>query len=186
MLAGVGAAVTRPYTAETVWDVLQQASPALDGHARVTFGPIELDARAYAVRVNGERIADLLLKEFEVLRTLMYHAPKCSPTVSPGSRMGGAGRGAARQHHRGPCRQAAEPTPGSRPVGSGAAGTPDPGLGTASRPRSAVPCGTGPPGRTTRSTTRSDHCRDGMDPHARAVGDVLFRESMGAGGRTHT
>ena len=32
--------------------------------------------RAYAVRVNGERIADLPLKEFEVLRTLMYHAPE--------------------------------------------------------------------------------------------------------------
>ena len=76
MLAGVGAAVTRPYTSETVWDVLQQASPALDGVARMAFGPIELDARAYAVRVNGERIADLPLKEFEVLRTLMCHAPE--------------------------------------------------------------------------------------------------------------
>ncbi len=76
MLAGVGAAVTRPYTAGTVWDVLQRASPALDGHARVTFGPIELDGRAYAVRIDGERIADLPLKEFEVLRTLMYHAPE--------------------------------------------------------------------------------------------------------------
>ena len=75
MLAGVGAAVTRPYTAETVWDVLQQAGPALDG-ARVIFGPIELEGRAYAVRIDGERIADLPLKEFEVLRTLMYHAPE--------------------------------------------------------------------------------------------------------------
>jgi DNA-binding response OmpR family regulator len=76
MLAGAGAAVIHPYTADTVWEVLQQASHALDGHARVTFGPIELDARAYAVRVKGERIADLPLKEFEVLRTLMYRAPE--------------------------------------------------------------------------------------------------------------
>jgi hypothetical protein len=30
---------------------------------RRTFGPIEPDARAYAVRVNGERISDLPLKE---------------------------------------------------------------------------------------------------------------------------
>jgi DNA-binding response OmpR family regulator len=76
MLAGAGAAVTRPYTAETVWDVLQKSGHALDGHARVTFGPLELDARAYTVRVDGERIADLPLKEFEVLRTLMHRAPE--------------------------------------------------------------------------------------------------------------
>jgi DNA-binding response OmpR family regulator len=76
LLAGAGAAVTRPYTAESVWEVLQKSSHALDDHARVTFGPIELDARAYTVRVDGERIADLPLKEFDVLRTLMYRAPE--------------------------------------------------------------------------------------------------------------
>ena len=75
MLAGAGAAVTRPYSAETVWHVLQKSNHALDGHARVTFGPLELDARAYTVRVDGERMADLPLKEFEVLRTLMHRAP---------------------------------------------------------------------------------------------------------------
>ena len=75
MLAGAGAAVTRPYTAETLWRVLQQSNHALDDHARVTFGPVELDARAYTVRIHGERLADLPLKEFELLRALMYRAP---------------------------------------------------------------------------------------------------------------
>jgi len=41
----------------------------------VVVGPIELDATAYSVRVDGERIADLPLKEFELLRTLMLRAP---------------------------------------------------------------------------------------------------------------
>jgi DNA-binding response OmpR family regulator len=76
LLAGAGAAVTRPYTAETLWRVLQQSNHALDDHARVSFGPLELDARAYTVHVNGERIADLPLKEFELLRALIYRAPE--------------------------------------------------------------------------------------------------------------
>jgi two-component system, OmpR family, response regulator len=76
ILAGAGAVVTRPYTAEAVWEVLQRYRRSLDDHARVSFGPIELDARAYIVRVNGERVADLPLKEFELLRTLMYRAPE--------------------------------------------------------------------------------------------------------------
>ena len=37
----------------------------------VSFGPIELDARTFTVRVRGERIQDLPLKEFELLRALM-------------------------------------------------------------------------------------------------------------------
>ena len=44
-------------------------------HARVEVGPIELDASAFTVRVNGQRIADLPLKEFELLRELMLHSP---------------------------------------------------------------------------------------------------------------
>lgn len=76
ILAGAAAVVSVPYTADIIWDVLQRSSHALDDHARVSFGPIELDAPAYLVRVNGERIADLPLKEFELLRTLMYRAPE--------------------------------------------------------------------------------------------------------------
>lgn len=76
ILAGAGAVVTRPYSFDALWDVLQRYNHILDDHARVTFGPIELDARAYTVRVHGERIPDLPLKEFELLRTLMYRAPE--------------------------------------------------------------------------------------------------------------
>ena len=76
MLAGASAAVSRPYTADAVWDVWSRSTQPPDGQVRITYGPIELDARAYTVRINGERIADLPLKEFEMLRTLMYCAPR--------------------------------------------------------------------------------------------------------------
>lgn len=76
LLAGAAAAVTRPYDAATLWDLLGKSANGLDDHAKVTFGPIELDARAYIVRVNGERIDDLPLKEFEMLRAFMYAAPE--------------------------------------------------------------------------------------------------------------
>ncbi|CUR54614.1 putative Response regulator receiver protein [metagenome] len=76
MLAGAAAGMTRPYTAMTVWELLKNSSHALDGQARVSYGPIELDSLAYTVRVHGERIGDLPLKEFELLRTLMYRAPE--------------------------------------------------------------------------------------------------------------
>lgn len=76
ILAGAGAVLARPYTADAVWEVLRRFSHTLDDHARVSFGPIELDTRAYVVRVRGERLADLPLKEFELLRTLMYRAPE--------------------------------------------------------------------------------------------------------------
>lgn len=76
MLAGVTGAVTRPYTATSVWDLLDETSHALDEHIRVRFGRIELDARAYTVTVDGLRIPDLPLKEFELLRLLMYRAPE--------------------------------------------------------------------------------------------------------------
>ncbi len=76
MLAGVRAAVERPYAASTIWDLLQGSAHALDDYACVTFGPIELDARAYTVRLHGQRIPDLPLKEFEMLRALLYRAPE--------------------------------------------------------------------------------------------------------------
>jgi DNA-binding response OmpR family regulator len=76
MLAGAGAVVTRPYGGKAVWEVMQRSRHPLDDQARVSFGPIELDARSYSVRVDGERIADLPLKEFELLRVLLCRAPE--------------------------------------------------------------------------------------------------------------
>ncbi len=68
--------VERPYDAASVWDLLQSSGHAMEDHAMVAFGPIELDARAFTVRVRGERIQDLPLKEFELLRALMHQAPE--------------------------------------------------------------------------------------------------------------
>lgn len=76
ILAGASAVVARPYRAPEVWGVLQRYRHALDHHARFSLGPIELDARAYTVRVDGARIPDLPLKEFELLRVLLHRAPE--------------------------------------------------------------------------------------------------------------
>ena len=118
MLAGVRAAVTRPYTAETAWDVLQQASPALDGHARVTFGG-ELRAAVWGSRAEGPPA-----------NTIAVHVGRLRNRL----------QGVARIR---------------RIRGRGSSLT----LASAPRPArgSALPSGTGPPGRTTRPTTRSDH-----------------------------
>ena len=75
MLAGASAVVTRPYSPAQLWELLSRSPRALDEHARVRAGEIELDASAYTVSVRGLRIADLPLKEFELLRTLMLRAP---------------------------------------------------------------------------------------------------------------
>ncbi len=75
MLAGASAVVARPYSADHLWELLSHAPRSLDEHARVVVGPIELDAAAYRVLINGERIGDLPLKEFELLRALMFRAP---------------------------------------------------------------------------------------------------------------
>ncbi|MEZ0579793.1 winged helix-turn-helix domain-containing protein [Nocardioides sp. MH1] len=65
----------RPFTADRLWELLRHSSRSLEDHARVAVGPIELDAAAYRVLIAGERIADLPLKEFELLRALMLRAP---------------------------------------------------------------------------------------------------------------
>ena len=75
MLAGASAVVTRPYSAVQLWELLNRSPRALDEHAKVAVGVIELDASAYTVAIAGCRIADLPLKEFELLRTLMLRAP---------------------------------------------------------------------------------------------------------------
>lgn len=76
LCAGAMAAVVRPYDAPTIWGVLSRTDHAFDALARVVFGPIELDARAYTVTVDGVRIPDLPLKEFELLRALLFRAPE--------------------------------------------------------------------------------------------------------------
>jgi DNA-binding response OmpR family regulator len=76
LVAGAHGVVRRPYHPDELWRALLQAPRALDDHARVRFGPGELDAGAYRVTIDGVRIADLPLKEFELLRTLMLAAPE--------------------------------------------------------------------------------------------------------------
>ncbi|WP_183092508.1 winged helix-turn-helix transcriptional regulator [Nocardioides stalactiti] len=75
MLAGASAVVARPYTADHLWELLSHTPHSLENHVRLEFGPIELDASAYRVQIDGHRIADLPLKEFELLRALMLRAP---------------------------------------------------------------------------------------------------------------
>jgi DNA-binding response OmpR family regulator len=76
MLAGSSAVIERPYDGNAVWDLLRRSHPALEDQALLSLGPLELDTRAYAVRVRGARMRDLPLKEFELLRTLMVRAPE--------------------------------------------------------------------------------------------------------------
>jgi DNA-binding response OmpR family regulator len=75
MLAGASAVVTRPYSPGRLWELLSHSPRSLADHARLVVGPIELDAAAYQVVIDGERIPDLPLKEFELLRALMLRAP---------------------------------------------------------------------------------------------------------------
>ncbi|WP_408898088.1 response regulator transcription factor [Nocardioides sp. R1-1] len=75
MLAGASAVVLRPYAPQHLWELLTHAPRSLAEHARLEVGPLVLDATAYSVRVDGERIADLPLKEFELLRALMLASP---------------------------------------------------------------------------------------------------------------
>lgn len=75
MAAGASAVVQRPYDADRVWELMTLSPRSVSEHALVNTGPLELDATAFTVRINGERIADLPLKEFEMLRALMLAAP---------------------------------------------------------------------------------------------------------------
>lgn len=75
LVAGAAAVVARPYPAEEVWELLSHGPRSVAEHTLLTVGPLELDATAFTVRVRGTRIADLPLKEFELLRALMLHAP---------------------------------------------------------------------------------------------------------------
>lgn len=93
ILAGASAVVARPYSAAHLWEVLSRAPGSLAEHARVVVGSVELDASAYSVRVDGERIADLPLKEFELLRVLMLRAPEVVPDDDLRTALWGTGAG---------------------------------------------------------------------------------------------
>lgn len=75
LLAGASAVVLRPYVAQNLWELISHGPRSVTEHALVEVGPIELDATAFTVRVDGQRISDLPLKEFELLRALMLNAP---------------------------------------------------------------------------------------------------------------
>jgi DNA-binding response OmpR family regulator len=76
VLAGSSAVIESPYDAVTVWDLFHGPSPDQQERGRLVFGPLELDARAFSVTVDGRRLQDLPLKEFELLRALMDRAPE--------------------------------------------------------------------------------------------------------------
>lgn len=75
LVAGASAVVPAPYTANHLWEALSASPEPIAERAHLAVGPIELDAGAYRVTIAGTRIPDLPLKEFELLRELMLHAP---------------------------------------------------------------------------------------------------------------
>lgn len=74
LVAGASAAVARPYQAGEIIKRLEAEIPQMTARARVMYGPLELDPRSYTVRLHGEELEDLPLKEFELLRLLMLNA----------------------------------------------------------------------------------------------------------------
>ncbi|WP_141015513.1 winged helix-turn-helix transcriptional regulator [Nocardioides sambongensis] len=75
MVAGASAWVPRPFSVGELWGQLSSSPHSIEEHARIAVGPLELDAAAYRVTVGAERLPDLPLKEFELLRALMLRAP---------------------------------------------------------------------------------------------------------------
>ena len=74
--AGVSALMPTAYTAHHLWEALTASPEPLSERAHLGVGPIELDADAYTVSIDGVRLKDLPLKEFELLRELMRRAPR--------------------------------------------------------------------------------------------------------------
>jgi two-component system KDP operon response regulator KdpE len=69
--------VTKPFGVDELHARLRVAlrhgaGPDADPAARVTVGPLELDAARHEVRVHGRRV-DLTPREFEILRVLLAH-----------------------------------------------------------------------------------------------------------------
>lgn len=90
--AGASAIVPTRYTATQLWEALRASPEPLDGRAHLEVGPIVLDAAAYSVRIDGQRIPDLPLKEFELLRELMLRAPGIVHDDELRTALWGAGR----------------------------------------------------------------------------------------------
>jgi DNA-binding response OmpR family regulator len=74
VLAGAAAIIARPYVAEEILHHLDRRLPDIESRLRLSCGPLELDPRAYSVRLHGRELSGLPLKEFELLRFLMMHA----------------------------------------------------------------------------------------------------------------
>lgn len=73
LLAGASA-LSRPYQPVDLLHHLEELVPDLDQRVRLTYGPLQLDPRAYSVHLHGHELAELPLKEFELLRLLMVYA----------------------------------------------------------------------------------------------------------------
>jgi DNA-binding response OmpR family regulator len=80
-IAGGNAAIERPYHALDVWGMLEETQGAFRAPTSLRVGSLELDPPAYSVKVDGRRIRDLPLKEFELLRALLEHAPGVLPDL---------------------------------------------------------------------------------------------------------
>ena len=73
-------AVSGPYRLQELIRQLGDLLPDLAARTRLVYGPLELDPRAYSVRIHDDELADLPLKEFELLRVLMTHADQVITT----------------------------------------------------------------------------------------------------------
>ena len=80
LLAGATATVARPYDAAEIVRRLETQVPHLPSRVQLTYGPLQLDPRSYSVRLDGEELNDLPLKEFELLRLLMMNPDRVVST----------------------------------------------------------------------------------------------------------
>ncbi|MGH3480940.1 MAG: response regulator transcription factor [Nocardioidaceae bacterium] len=80
LVAGATVAVARPYVAREIVHRLEAEIPDVATRAQLSYGPLELDPRSYSVRLRGEELEALPLKEFELLRLLMMHADRVVAT----------------------------------------------------------------------------------------------------------
>ena len=76
LVAGATTAVTRPYDPAEVVRRLEAEVPRAESRVHLSYGPLELDPCSYSVRLHGEELHDLPLKEFELLRLLMTYADR--------------------------------------------------------------------------------------------------------------
>lgn len=80
LLAGASGAVSRPYDPDQVVQRLDQVAPSMLTARRLSLGPVELDAAARVVRVDGAELEGLPRKEFDLLRVLLQRADQVVTT----------------------------------------------------------------------------------------------------------